>query len=135
MEGSDADWVHPEDAVVSRSGSHTGGSGSGGSNASAGMALAAATAGIGLVGGSGSSGSPTSLPDAVMACVRIRPLNDRERAEQRGERIQWQYNDKSMIDDNDVGRKAYNYDRVFAPGSTNAEVYRACARPVVQVSE
>jgi hypothetical protein len=123
MEGSDADWVHPEDAVVSRSGSHTGGSGS------------ARAAGIGLVGGSGSGSSPTSLPDAVMACVRIRPLNDRERAEQRGERIQWQYNDKSMIDDNDVGRKAYNYDRVFAPGSTNAEVYRACARPVVQVSE
>jgi centromeric protein E len=75
-------------------------------------------------------------PDAVMVSVRVRPLNEREAQLQRLEPSSsaWQYNDRSIIDDNDVGRKAYNYDRVFGPGSSNADVYRSCARPVVQMA-
>lgn len=67
---------------------------------------------------------------SIRVAVRIRPLVGRELESETS--IDWQFNEQSIIDDSDTGRKAYTFDRVFGPNATTGDVYATLARPVVQ---
>jgi centromeric protein E len=68
--------------------------------------------------------------DSIQVCIRMRPLVEKEITEG-SDRIDWQFNDTSIIGDSDIGRKAFTFDRIFGPNESNAEVYLSCARPIV----
>jgi hypothetical protein len=67
--------------------------------------------------------------ESVRVFVRIRPLNKRELAEK--QTIEWNYNEKAMLEDTQNGQRVYAYDHVFGPNSTNTETYEIVGKPVV----
>lgn len=73
---------------------------------------------------------------SIMVCVRVRPINSKEAADEDNAVQPFQYNDNTIVDEDGGGgnRKPYTYDRVFGQSSTNAEVYDRCARRVVQAA-
>ena len=63
----------------------------------------------------------------VSVMLRIRPRNAKE---QEGEDC-WSWSDDAIVEEGPSGNKRYAYDRCFAPGVGNREVYEVCGRPVV----
>ena len=69
-----------------------------------------------------------------MVCVRVRPVQPQEVWSEDGDthpREIWSYSPNAIIEDSDMTRKAHAFDRVFAPGTTNEEVYERCAQRIV----
>lgn len=80
----------------------------------------------------------------IYTTVRLRPLNSREIAEDAAlsspgsdssHSNSWAFNDATIVDEEYAnGRRAYAFDRVFSPSSTNGEVYSQCAQRVVNMA-
>lgn len=81
----------------------------------------------------------------IFTTVRLRPLNSREIAEDAAlsspgsdsssSSPSWAFNDATIVDEEYAnGRRAYAFDRVFSPTSTNGEVYAQCAQRVVNMA-
>jgi DNA replication protein DnaC len=70
--------------------------------------------------------------DAIMVFVRARPLlpQEVEVGEVQPREI-WSYQPSAIIEDSEISRKAHSFDRVFAPGTSNEEVYERCAQKIV----
>ena len=63
----------------------------------------------------------------VSVMLRIRPRNAKE---QEGDDC-WSWSDDAIVEVGPSGNKRYAYDRCFAPGVGNKEVYECCGKPVV----
>ena len=63
----------------------------------------------------------------VSVMLRIRPRNAKE---QEGDDC-WSWSDDAIVEVGPSGNKRYAYDRCFAPGVGNREVYECCGKPVV----
>ena len=73
-----------------------------------------------------------SSDNGIAVCCRIRPINKVEAAEGSKNVLQFGADSKSVqLDLNGVGRHDFAFDRVFAPESTQAEVYCDTAKPLV----
>lgn len=80
----------------------------------------------------------------IYTTVRLRPLNSKEVAEDAAmlspgsdpsTSSSWAFNDATIVDEEYAnGRRAYAFDRVFSPTSTNGEVYAQCAQRVVNMA-
>jgi hypothetical protein len=111
-----------------------------------------------LAAAAGAAPAPPLPTEAITVCVRFRPLLPREvaRAAARGRSPlrdggagvdggggnsgtvipagpgrRLLLSPTSVVDDSEVGRKAYHYDAVFGPASSNAAVYATVAARVV----
>lgn len=72
------------------------------------------------------------VDDAIMVCVRVRPLSERDIGDQHGDdTIEWNMSDTQIVSETAVAKRVYTFDRVFAPTHINADVYDRCARRVV----
>ena len=72
--------------------------------------------------------------ETIMVCVRVRPIQPQEVSTEDGETLPreiWSYTSNAIIEDSDMTRKPHVFDRVFAPGASNEEVYERCAQRVV----
>lgn len=83
---------------------------------------------------------PVKMGDESSGCsikvvARFRPVNDRERAETAGKASKMVLRFVSA-NEGEIGADAasahrFTFDRVFAPGSTQEEVYETVARPTI----
>jgi centromeric protein E len=75
---------------------------------------------------------PAGDDDAIMVFVRARPLLPQEvEVGESAPREIWSYQPTAIVEESDMSHKAHSFDRVFAPGATNEEVYERCAQKVV----
>lgn len=81
-----------------------------------------------------SDSDPEAQDEAIMVCVRVRPLQPQEISTEDGDTLPreiWSYTPNAIIEDSDMTRKAHAFDRVFSPGTTNSDVYERCAQRIV----
>lgn len=83
--------------------------------------------------GADGRGDDDEPEESIRVCVRIRPLSSKEIGEG-SDRIEWQFNERNIVDDSDIGRKAYTFDKVFGPVASNTDVYTGVARQVVMMA-
>lgn len=67
--------------------------------------------------------------DSIRVFVRIRPLNKRELLEE--QKIAWNFNESSMIEDTQNGQRIYSFDKCFGPNVNNSEIYETIGKPIV----
>ena len=87
-----------------------------------------------LSGGSGGAGGGGG--DAISVSVRLRPFTPREAADQALDEFhsRWEHTDTTLVEDSDLARKAYAFDRVHGPAASNEEVYELSAKRVVAMA-
>ena len=84
----------------------------------------------------GSSNSSSTIEDSIIVAVRMRPLGRNERASSDDDELasRWELSDIALVEESAVSRRAYTFDRVHSPASSNADVYDACAKRVVSMA-
>lgn len=80
-----------------------------------------------------STTTPSST-DSVRVCVRVRPLNSREKAAAAESKSSWSINSTTMtqcVNDKPIAANSFAFDHVFEPHINNEQIYSAVAKPVV----